>query len=528
MRKYGGVTMASPAVLRELFTPSRPLGPLAAEGSMSLERLSVLFDGENDIVRTLNHDQTVIVGRKGSGKTTLLGSVLLHEPASTSFYLPSHQVFSAIVSEINGLSDRVAFVEQVSKLWEFVLWGIAINHVYTTYKEPRIRSFCADLNIGFSVPSDPYVLIQNMLSAIKHFPPKDWPIPEKISYKEIGGVSFLQAKKICSDVLAEHKARVYILLDSLEEYHFEYLNHAFAISGLLRCLGEFNEGPRTPVELRCCVPAEQYHVFMDISTNPIKDFRDMHLLHWKAGELIQLSAKRYSTFLQCYYEDFYRAEVTKLDLDSRSDLERFWDLIFPNTMTNRLGVIEKSVAYILRHTQLLPRHLLLYLNYILSESIKNAKAAYHIDGKYILEGVLNAEHLVHSQILEAYKTPNRDLPRLCREILKGLKSKFSWDEFDAVVAKVPRGVRGAASGTELMSTLTEIGAIGRLVGETDRYYTAVFEYMLPHKLVASPRDEFCIHPAFTLVHNVDTSYKGAKPIYTYWSGITDVDLAQWM
>lgn len=76
--------------------------------------------------------------------------------------------------------------------------------------------------------------------------------------------------------------------------------------------------------------------------------------------------------------------------------------------------------------------------------------------------------------------------------------------------------------------LTEIGAVGRLVGETDRYYEGVFEYMVPNKLIYSSRDRFCIHPVFSEVYNVNADYEGVKPIYTFWSGITDSDLAHWL
>ena len=105
----------------------------------------------------------------------------------------------------------------------------------------------------------------------------------------------------------------------------------------------------------------------------------------------------------------------------------------------------------------------------------------------------------------------------------------TWSDFDQIAGKVTKqGISGASDGTELMSLLTEIGAVGRVVGQSEKYYEGVFEYMVPHKLVVSNRDSFCVHPVFTEVYNVESEFEGAKPIYTFWSGITGDDLEHWM
>ena len=513
--------------IRDLYTMSYPVGPAVAEDPMAEGRLSLLFDNQNKLVSQLNHEKALIIGRKGSGKTTLLVSVQLSEPTAEIIYLPSNDIFAKIVREVNKLSDGVVFVEQVGRLWDFIFWGIVINHVAATYDDKDLSEYCRAL--GIEDVDEPYILIEKMLSTIKSFPPTDWPIPEKIAYKKFSNHSFLQAKQIAVTILKRAKAQIYLLMDSLEEFQLHIPSCAAAIAGLLRCLGEFNEMRRAPVVLRCCLPAERYFDYTEVSTNPLKDFRGGMLLHWSAGELIQLCAVRYSKFLEEYNPEFYRDYMRDLNLHKRDDLEKFWDLIFPNPVVGRLGIHERPIAYILRHTQLLPRHFIVYMNEIISRSLKEASAAYDISSDYVQQGISEVEGMVLDQILQSYTTPTRDVRRACAETLKELKTTFTWSDFDTIAGKVTkRGIPGVSDSSELMSILTEIGAVGRVVGKSEKYYEGVFEYMVPHKLVLSERDSFCIHPVFTEAFNVNTDYEGIKAIYTYWSGITDSDLAHWM
>jgi hypothetical protein len=514
--------------IRDLYTPTFPLGPAVAPTDLAdRERLALLFDPENKLVSQLNHDKSLIIGRKGSGKTTLLGSVQLLETKAEFFYLPASTIFTQIVKEINELSDGVIFVEQVGQLWDFVLWGPVMKMIAEKYGETEIASFCKALQIDEQ--DNPYEIITTMLSTIKKFPPTEWPLPEKIAFKKIGSVSFLQAKEIATARLKAEKMYAYVLMDSLEDFKLHIPNFSLALAGLLRCVGEFNETPKASVILRCCLPIERYFDYMALSTNPLKDFRAAMLLHWDAGELIHLSAVRYAKYLKEYHSTFFHDHIKSLELKNRAHLRKFWDLIFPDFVTNRINIEERPIAYILRHTQLLPRHFIFLLNEIISRSLKHDQRAYGIDSKHVRLGIFESEERIFEQIIEAYSTPYQDPRAACQSALKELRTIFTWSEFDKVASKTTRlGIPGANNRTELMSLLAEIGAVGRIVGESKRYTEGVFEYMVPHKLVFSERDSFCIHPVFSEVCQVNTAYKGIKPVYTYWSGIIGSGLEEWM
>jgi hypothetical protein len=515
-------------IVANFFSQSAPLGPSVADPSWDAEHLRILFDDNNKLTSELNHEKSLIIGRKGSGKTTLLTSVVLSEPAAKVFYLPTDDVFSTIIREVNRLSEGVTFVEQIGRIWTFALWTIAIDYTAKKYKNAELTSFCDALGLRDS--QGPYDVLSKILKAVNDFPPQDGPIPEKIAYKLVGSLSFLQAKQITVNILLENKERVFLLMDSLEEVRLDVPAYGAALAGLLRCLGEFNDRRSNAVIVRCCLPAERYFDYLDLSANPLKDFRSGLVVHWSARELLQLCAIRYCKFLKEYYEDiFFRNRLSNLDFGESDDLKWFWDSVFPGTVKNRFGTLEKPIAYVLRHTQLLPRHLIVYLNAIISKSLAEDKAPWAINSLHVREAIWSTEFLVKEQILEAYGTPFLNPGTLCELSLKQLSSTFTWSDFDTMASKVTSlGLAGAGNRNELLRSLTEFGAIGRLVDETETYFTGVFEYMVPHKLIFSERDKFCVHPVFAKVYNVNMVYPGAKPVYTYWSGMVDSTMIDWL
>lgn len=510
----------------KLFTHSYPLGPFIAEEAIDPEQFKRLFDDDNKLVNQLNKEMSLIVGRKGSGKTTLLRSVSLLDQSADVVYLPSDDVFTTIVREIEELSAGVGYVEQVGRLWEFVLWGVVFNNYVGNTGDSELYSFCDALDIV--KPDNPYKIINNMLERLRGLPPSAKPLPEKVAYEEIGGTTFLKQKNAITVRLKRERKQFYLLMDSLEDFKTHLPDRRAALAGLLRCVGEFNEGRHSPVVLRCCLPAERYFEYMRISTNPLKDFRGMILLHWDAGELLHLSARRYAKYLEVHCEDFWRNEIKGINLEGRAGVSRFWQKILPPNITNLLGVKEKTMAYVLRHTQLLPRHVIYLLSTILSSSIKNEKKAYGVSEECVRNGIKEAEDLICQQVIEAYDDEQEFVRKICTATLPEFNTVFDRSAFDKIAARVTtKGIPGAYDGIELLETLTEIGALGRVVNSEGLYYQGVFEYMVPHRLIISSRDVLCVHPIFTEVFNVNTDYPDSKPVYTYWSGITNSDLEFW-
>jgi hypothetical protein len=513
-------------VFERYFNVSFPVGPIAALPSPNIDPdiQRLIFDTHNELYRSLNHGRTLIVGRKGSGKTSLLYSASFDADRSTVIALDSGEtadIFTRVVKEIGELSADTALVEQVGTLWTALIWGVIFKKVPELGEDALIAKYLDGFGLT-NFEGAPYEIIDQQIARMKQFPPSERPVPQKIRYTKVNGIGFAEAKERANELLREKRRYVYVLMDSLESYALHKFQNTMALAGLLRCIGIFT-AERSQCVLRCCIPAEKYHILLDLSENPLKDFQGSILLHWDAGELIQLSAKRYAQYLRHYEAAFFAREISFLDLNSRRGAIQFWNVIFPKEIANRNGVLESPIAYILRHTQLLPRHFLFILTKILEKSIKIDRRFNEIDGKNIVDGTFESENEIKAQIVDAYKATVPLAADACTQILPELKTLFTWDEFTNVVNK-RKDALAAIDRTEVMQALIEIGAVGKFIGETERYNIGIYEYMVPHRLPISQMDKFCVHPLFTETYGSNSKFPGAKPIYTYWSENVPPDL----
>ncbi len=269
---------------------------------------------------------------------------------------------------------------------------------------------------------------------------------------------------------------------------------SLAISGLLKCQGSFrNPGGRN--ELRCCLPAELYYRFSELSSNPNKDFQNKIILHWRSEELIKLSAYRYSQYLKLYHPNRYES-LRELNLHSREGAIEFWSTILPSTINNRIGVIEDPIAYLLRHTQLLPRHILMLLNNI---SIKNRRYGgnpIHFSEEAVMEGIYETEYTICDEIINAYEYVHPEAREICEKCLRYLPLRFDEGLLHRIYNRHGRTITGIYDYEDFKRVLIEIGVLGRVTKQTDRYVEGIFEYVIPHKLIVSSNDQLCVHPVF--------------------------------
>ena len=86
-----------------------------------------------------------------------------------------------------------------------------------------------------------------------------------------------------------------------------------------------------------------------------------------------------------------------------------------------------------------------------------------------------------------------------------------------------KGIQGVFDYEDFKKMMIEIGAVGRVTGETDRYIVGLFEYACPHRLITSTHDELCLHPVFieVFVAVKPDPGKGARTVYPYGSDIDE-------
>jgi len=513
--------------LKLVIDESEPLGPLDIADIEDVEVQKALFESQNKIYEFVIKHPSIIVGRRGAGKTTFLKS-LIHEKEKNSVIveITGSKAFERIVDTLQKNNGGThVFAESASELWDWIFWTSLLSKIIAELpdeaeavtKRDKFKKFWHGeklskfLAILSNSKSESVSLLSKVLTSSTNYSPENL---ERI-------------KSIVRQILKDADVEAYVLLDSLEEYRLETDRMGLAISGLLRASGRFNQLRRFP-EIRVCIPAEMYHKFRSFSSNSIKDFRSQLVLHWHAGELLSLIAHRYRLFLNLYPESIPLEMLTtlnNLDIYSRNGAVKFWSLLLPNHITNSVGIREDPIAYLLRHTHLLPRQMIFFLNAIMRLNKRNGGTSDTILESAIVGGVTSAEKHIWLEVCNAYKGVYPEAENIVKAAVNELPLVFSDGDLHRIYnshAKkfLPDPLQDFHFFKRMM---IEIGCIGAVIQETDRYVIGVFEYTEGEELSVSSKTKLCLHPLFCggeKTHNLNGI---SKVIYPYGSDPEGLD-----
>ena len=508
-------------LLLAYITEDEAFGPVNATDIEELDALEILFDSHNRIYRALHQRPSVVIGRKGAGKTSYLHAAYFEKNYDYVIEISTPKVFRNVIESIEKTTKGSLFPETIAELWETVLWIPFLNGMrknVSTSTKKLINSYLAKIGVREGANVDD--VLWNVAKVLS----------ENASGKAIGmiaeilrrtgNITFTEVKnKVCSE-LQGNKQRALIMLDSLDDFRLEIDAVSLSLQGLLKFIGRSNK-PSTRTDIRFCLPAELFHKFQDISSNPNKDFRRNLVLHWTAPELIVIAANRLLLYFEIYEPELFKNYGKTCAYDSK-DARKIFNEIFPKTVTGGLGVPENPMAYINRHTQLLPRHLLIILNSIWQRNKRlheNGTGKLHEDS--IIQGVNAVEETLAREIFVAYRTVYPFAKNACEQCIPELQHIFSIGDLERVFRTHGKKATESDDFSEFKRMLIEIGAVGRVVKITERYVQAIFEYTVPHQLVTSTDDDLCLHPLFTEIFSAKTKLK--KPIYPYGSMIDDPD-----
>jgi hypothetical protein len=226
--------------------------------------------------------------------------------------------------------------------------------------------------------------------------------------------------------------------------------------------------PRDRVDIRFCLPSELYHRFTKLSSNPNKDFRRSLKLQWTASELILIGAQRLMFYLALNHPQFYK-EFIHLDLTKRADALTFFNAALPEKITNHVGYSEETMSYILRHTQLLPRHFLILLNSIFKNpNGGRSTKPFPVSTERIVNGIRQVENFMVREIFVAFNLIYPTAEEACRRCLPELGHKFTMGDLHRVFTRHGKAVFGSDNLFDFQRMLLEIGAIGRVIPGKER------------------------------------------------------------
>ncbi|MBI5955193.1 MAG: hypothetical protein HY865_26345 [Chloroflexi bacterium] len=507
-------------------TKDEPFGPIDSVDidSSDLNALKLLFEQHNWTYKNLRNRPSIIIGRRGSGKTYYLRSVFFDKQYDFYTEIRTARVLGHMTRVIERMADSAVFSEMVSDLWDMVLWislffEIRKTSILSEDERYVVDTYLENVNVHHAGNVDDVLwTIANLLDETM----RDTPDGDASSaLRGYDRITFDYVKSAVTTSLTRSKKTFVILMDSLDDFQLDMGAVSRSLQGLLKLVGSMNK-PRDVVDIRFCLPAEIYHRFIKISSNPNKDFRRALKLQWTAGELVLLGAQRLMFYLALYHPAFLKT-ISPLDLTKRSDALRLFQAVFPERITNQAGVQEETMSYILRHTQLLPRHFLMLLNSIF-KNLNDADKTnpFPISGDRIINGIRQVEEFMVGEIFVAFNPTYPTAEETCRRCLPELGHKFSMGDLHRVFTRHGKAVFGSDNLFDFQRMLLEIGAIGRVLKgkETDLYIKGSFEYTVSHEMSLGQEDELCVHPLFSGI------FRGGgqdRPVYPYGSVLEDED-----
>lgn len=388
--------------LRHILTRTDPLGPLDQTDISAISARSLLDDQvvpfRNAAGATTDPSDPymLLLGRKGAGKSAILTDVELNLHTANMYeYAPkrlpqkgepfvikmdSWELFMQITEEVwkrsqeRTLPNELIPPEYYATLWVDALWEeIFICFCdYTRFKE-----------------------VKRTLAPLSNFfdPREDNGGPTDREERRIRTA----ARRSITSFLEERESKLYFLFDSMEDYPVRDYVSSQVFSGLFKALRSLNTEPRIHVSFT--IPEELEDFLNKISSNLMKDFATAHKIRWRPIDLLRIVAHRYRIAMAVHDREFFHT-LEDLDFSRREDIRDLFNRILPTAVINRLGEPEDPLAYIIRHTQLLPRHILAIFNLILRNSYDEVTRYRKLKKEAITAAVGQAQHYIAEQILK--------------------------------------------------------------------------------------------------------------------------------
>jgi hypothetical protein len=428
------------------------------------------------------------------------------------------------------------FVDQVGEIWQTLFDHVALFHACRTADKDdppaelqRLWDYL-DIPRSRSNATKAAELFLSTLTRRINDVAGTSGLREVIDGLQHGGVSFPAARQALRVVLSRRPRPLVIVMDNLEDLHTRLYDVSEALAGLFKCVGTVTcESPGHPYRLQICLPSELFDQVWTISANPEKDFRDCYLtLHWTASELLKLAGTRLRLYLETHHPDrLEKLTVRAWKIDEPEPDTALLRAALPPLVRNGLGIAEDPVAYLLRHTQLLPRHLIAILNRVFTVS-DSAPEVGLVSADDVVAGTRAAEQLIVQSIFTAFRGTFPAAKAALRGLSDRLDICFPASQLHVVFNKQGIRKRTNLDFDEFLTVLFAIGAVGILLDKTERYYKAHFQYTFDTPLsAAEDEDWLCFHPLFTRYLHVRSLHRlrraGSLATYPFGSDPADQD-----
>ncbi len=451
----------------------------------------------------------IIIGRRGSGKTALGQYFSFQKKIPNSIFIDvdepkAYQEVATRFASMVGPNNETA-IPRLIKVWDFVIWSIIFNSLkdYDT----RIR----DANIfGTEAKESSLIIFEFFKTIINRFLQKDDNISDELEHFIANDTIKLGKEAVLE--ITQNKP-IIIAFDTLENYAVHDENTLRLISSLIECVQQFNvRYSRHNIHLKLFVMAEIYpYLYEDAGLNILKYVKNPIYLHWRPKDLMRLLCWRFYRYLKHHKITLPKGKVENWDKNEEV-MEKMWIPFMGEFIINGRGIKESTFPYILRHTQLRPRQLIIIANQIAEKSIED-KSFPHFSEKSVREGVRAAEIILSNEVIGSYSSVYRNIGKIL-DCLSGMPMIFKGNELDKCAKNTRSMWPMEYSPLRFRQLVAELGIVGKvrtIINEDTQHCDVDFEYTREDRLPLLVSDYCAIHPMF---YN-KLSIKIERPIKVY-------------
>jgi hypothetical protein len=436
----------------------------------------------------------LIVGRRGSGKTALAQYFSFQKKLENAISIEADRpdTYQRVLVEISGkISDsRVIAIPQMRSVWDYVLWSFISKSVSVPNPADETRP----QNLISQLIS--HILHNSVLGELFGRPGTDARLDERM--KKLLTISGIHEQK--ARVLnTARKTPIIITLDTLEQYDINDKALMYAMAALVEYAASFNlEYSSEGIHLKVLMSGEVLpHLEEEILLNTLKSIRDPVYLFWRPKDLLRLICWRFYRYLETH--GLLRPESKgKIDwTDHHEVLRKMWNPYFGEHVTNFAGKTEQTFPYVLRHTQMRPRQLIVLCNSIAKRAQSGGRFPTFSEAD-IRVGVRSAETVLAVEIINSFSCLYPQVGAIV-DALRKMPKVFLGNELDRRAKQsASEWPVGTYSPSRFRRLVTELGIVGLVArhNEQSGFIDADFEYSIPDRLLITHRDECVIHPMF--------------------------------
>jgi hypothetical protein len=462
----------------------------------------IYFDETPFNSASIKPETYLIIGRRGSGKTALAQYFSFQNEIKNPIYIDVNEplVFQRVLSEIasRASESRQVAIPRLEKVWQYVIWCVIFEHTRTESKV--IAEACDEVCSTGRVSHLINAMFESVMTWLKDS--NDQIVDNRI--EQLVNNDRLEAAQ--KDVLKIAAQRpIIIAFDTLEKCNTSDDALMNAMAALVQCAAVFNHKFKNKgLHLKVFMLGEVFpYLEEDVLQNPLKSVQDAVYLFWRPKDLLRLISWRFYCYLQA--NDMLLKESTgEINwLNHREVLQKMWIPYFGEYIINARGLRERTLPYVLRHTQMRPRQLILLCNGI-AKRAKDEGRFPRASGTDILTAIKDVEPSLAKEIINSFSETYGNVTGIV-DALRTIPMIFMGNELDKRARQSASAWKEDFTPERFRRLVAELGIVGRVRRHNKEagYIDADFEYSLQERLALTHRDECVIHPMFYSRLNVE-------------------------